>query len=395
MLIEFKVGNFRSFKDVVTLSMVASSDPEHLKTHTVEINDRLRLLRSAAIYGANAGGKSNLFKAMNFMRDFVLNSSKESQFTEPINVESFRLSTETENKPSVFEILFLVDDIRYRYGFEADNECVHHEWLYVVPKTREVTLFTREKNKIKLGSTFKEGKGLESRTRENALFLSVVAQFNGSTARKILEWFYNLRIVSDMDANEYRSFTLSKLNDSEYKKFTEKFLKSAGLGIKEIRIKHRREIEIHTVHQKYDANNQPASDEMFNLADNESGGTLMLFGLSALLYDTVKNGKILVIDELTSRLHPLITEAIIGAFHDYRIASRSQLLFISHDITIFTNRLFRRDQLWFTQKDKYGATDLYSLEEYALHEGASFNKDYVMGKYGGIPRIENIESLFF
>lgn len=427
MLVEFRVGNFLSFKDEVTLSMVASADKEHLATHTVKINNKLSLLRSAAIYGANASGKSNLFNAMAFMRNFVLNSSRESQATEKIAVEKFRLSTETENKPSTFEIVFLMENIRYRYGFQVDEKQVHNEWLFYVPTTREATLFIREKNEIKVGPDFKEGKGLEAKTRENALFLSVAAQFNGKKAKKILEWFDELRIISRIDAERYQAFTISKLTDREYEEFTSKFLRVADLGIKEIqkterplneedlpkeiplKLKSRimtmegsAVIDVEAVHQKYDQQNKPVVDEKFSLFKSESAGTLALFGLSGPIFDTIKKGKVLIVDELTSKLHPLLTQAIIEAFHqshketgsDRVLPSQAQLIFVSHDTGILKNQLFRRDQIWFTQKNEYGATNLYSLEEYSIRKDASFDKDYIMGKYGAVPFISGIESLF-
>jgi AAA15 family ATPase/GTPase len=276
--------------------------------------------------------------------------------------------------------------------------------LFFVPTIREAVLFTRENGEIKLGPDFKEGKGLEKKTRENALFLSVAAQFNGETAKKMLEWFDNLRIIPGIDGDGYHTFTIFKLDDSEYKEFITKFLQEADLGIKEIIKKTTRinEDEINTIHQKYNARNEPVSDEKFSLTGNESAGTLALFGLSAPIYNTMKTGKILVVDELTSKLHPLLTKAIIEAFHLYHfdsgggesMPSKAQLIFVSHDTSILTSQLFRRDQLWFTQKNEYGATDLYSLEEYRIRKDASFNKDYIMGKYGAVPFIGNIESLF-
>ncbi|MCP4217029.1 MAG: ATP-binding protein [bacterium] len=435
MLIEFKVGNFRSFKEIVTLSMVASADKERLETNTFPVDKKLRLIKSAAIYGANASGKSNLFKAMKFMRDWVLKSSAKSS-TEEIPVEQFRLSTETENQPSTFEVVFLIDNIRYRYGFQVDRERVHNEWLYFVPSSREATLFTREGDNIHIGSRFKEGRGLDGKTRPNALFLSVVDQFNGEVSRKILKWFQGLKVISGTSEKTYRFFSVEKLDDEEYKQFITDFLKVADLGIEElvkepraveddefhatlakklfkrssapnvsdkgagdIEIKNINKIEISTVHKKFDENNMPVAEEKFQL-QNESAGTQALFAFAAPIYQTLKEGHILVIDELTSKLHPLLTRALIEFFHQYKCkngdneAVQGQLIFAGHDTNVLTNLFFRRDQIWFTQKDEYGSTDLYSLEEYQVRKDASYNKDYIMGKYGGIPFIGNIDSLF-
>ncbi len=430
MLVEFKVGNFRSFKDIVKFSMVASADKKHGDTHTVKVSDKLTLLKSSVIYGANASGKSNLFKAMAFMRDFVLKSSKESLANEDIDVERFRLSTETDNLPSTFEMIFLIDNIRYRYGFQVDENEVYAEWLFYVPTSREATLFTREKNDFKLGADFKEGKGLRDKTRDNALFLSVVAQFNGEIAQRILDWFDNLKIISNMDGDGFPMFALSRLDENDYKEFASQFLKVADLGIKEIKKTEKpfckedfpkglpkkfidkimsmggdvSSLEVNTLHQKYDNSNKPVVDETFSFFENESAGTLALFGLSAHIYHAIKKGKVLVVDELASQLHPLLTCAIIEAFHQARcksgetgsrtLSSQAQLIFVSHDTSILKNQLFRRDQIWFAQKNEYGATDLYSLEEYRIRNDASFSKDYIMGKYGAVPFIGDIDSLF-
>ena len=426
MLIEFKVGNFLSFKDIVTLSMVASPDKDQVETNTIPVDNKIRLIKSAAVYGANASGKTNLFKAMSFMKSFILKSSKESLSTEEIPVEKFRLSTETENMPSTFEIIFMIDKIRYRYGFQADNERIHSEWLFFVPTVREATLFIRENDKIKLGTHFKEGRGLEDKTRPNALFLSVTDQFNGKVSREVLKWFGNFKIISGIESEGYATFTISKLDDKEYKNFTTKLLKVADLGIKEIKTKsipvkrgdlpddspdklkefflagssEMFQIQIASIHQKYDESNKPISDETFDFIEHESAGTQALFDFSALIYDTLKNGGVLAIDELTSKLHPMLTRAIIKIFHNFgsgkdrKNQSTAQLVFASHDTNILSNQFFRRDQIWFTQKDQFGATDLYSLEEYRIRKDASFNKDYIMGKYGAIPLIGDIESLF-
>jgi AAA15 family ATPase/GTPase len=426
MLIEFKVGNFLSFKEVVTLSMVASSDREHEETNTIPVNDKLKLLKNAVLYGANAGGKSNLIKAIAFMKDFVLSSSKESS-TDKISVKKFRLSTETENEPSTFEITFMIENIRYRYGFQADNEQVHSEWLFYVPTIREATLFTREKDKIKLGEAFKEGKGLESKTRPNALFLSVVDQFNGQTSGKIIKWFSKLIIISGIDDSGLEMRAIEKLKEKKFKDFTKKLLKIADMAIQDIQKEElqidkenlqnlpekmppelkKRLIEnevgiikISTAHQKYDRDNKPVSEEKFDLFENESTGTQALFAFSAPIYDALLNDRILFIDELTSKLHPLLTRALIEIFNNAKQGkngkpgSKGQLIFTCHDTNILTNQFFRRDQIWFTQKDKYGATELYSLDEYKVRKDASFNKDYIMGKYGAIPFIGDIESLF-
>ena len=416
MLVEFSIGNFLSFKDIVTLSMVASSKKEFGDTNLFKINDKLNLLKSTVIYGANASGKSNLFKGMVFARNFILNSSKETQATEDIGVTNFKLSVETENIPSFFEFIFIQEGIRYRYGFQINKKEVCKEWLFYTPKTKEAKLFIREKNTFQCGSSFKESKGLEEKTRENALFLSVVAQFNGEISKKILTWFTYFQVVSGLDDMNFLPYTLKKLEEEAFKDEILRFLKIADLGIENIylikekidlqklpvnlpeRIKSELmegaiEIGVQTSHIKYDKDKKVLSSVKFELERDESKGTQKFFALSAPIIDTLKNGKILVIDELDARLHPLLTKYLIGLFNsNEHNKSNAQLIFVTHDTNLLNRNLFRRDQIWFTEKNREGVTDLYSLVEYKVRKDASFEKDYILGKYGAIPFINELDS---
>ena len=414
MLIEFSVGNYLSVKDIVTFSMVASSIKEHQAINVISAN-RLNLLKSAVIYGANASGKSNLIKAMSFMKEFVFDSAKNLQVTEDIDVEGFKFSTETENKPSYFEIIFVHSGIRYRYGFEVDNVKVCNEWLFFTPKTIEAKLFIREGNKISLGGYFKEGKGLQGKTRDNALFLSVVAQFNGEIAGSVLQWFTNLNIITGRTA-EYMGYTYRKLLDKNHKNRILDLIKLADLDIEDISmetIDFTKEsilkspnlmvlenglviVNMYTQHKKYDENKRFLSFETLNLDENESEGTKKLLCISPYLLESLEQGKVLVIDELDAKLHPLLTRLIIKMFNSTNINSlNAQLIFATHDTTLLNKEFFRRDQIWFTEKDRYGCTDLYSLVEYTLDKekirnDASFGKDYINGKYGAIPYIGDL-----
>jgi len=405
MLIQFKVGNFLSFRDIVTFSMVASPIKEHLTTHVFKANKYFTLLKIGTIYGANASGKSNLFKAMSFMSSFVENSSKDSQAEEEIDVENFRLSTETESKPSTFEMTFIQDSIRYRYGFEVNNFKVESEWLFQAVKQAETKLFQRNGKEYEIGDNFLEGKDLESKTRNNALFLSVVAQFNGKIAISILKWFKNMRVISGLKDN-YAQVSKKLLEENKSKDLFLEFIKMADLGIEDIKFEKKSipelnlksiskksfifeasEVnEIQTLHKKYDQDQQFTEYESFNMNKNESQGTLKLFSLLGPVIESLLNGHVLVIDELDSRLHPLLTNFIIKLFNscEHNIHN-AQLIFNTHDTNLLSNKVFRRDQIWFTEKDKYGASDLYSLVEYKVRNDASYEKDYLLGKYGAIP----------
>ncbi|MDF0554066.1 ATP-binding protein [Kamptonema sp. UHCC 0994] len=423
MLIGFSVGNYKSFKDTVTFTMVASaiaSEDKRLDENNVfRIDAQLSLLKSAAIYGANASGKSNLVAAINFMKSFVLNSSKEGQISEPIDVDRFRLSTQTEKEPSFFEIVFRLDGKIYRYGFEVDTEQVISEWLFYKQKTREVKLFERELDTFsKLTDTFKEGKGVTDKTRNNALFLSVVAQFNGKIAQKILVWFNGLNLISGLNDLGYRTYTIRSFENNQHKDDILGFVKKLDLGIEDIQIEktpinevllpnilpeefrnlirsHEIDVKaIKTLHRKYNDEEQPISNEIFDLNDNESEGTKKLFSLAGPLLDTLKAGKILLIDELDARFHPLITCAIISLFNSKETnPNNAQLIFTTHDTNLLSNKLFRKDQIWFTEKYRQGATHLYSLVEYKISKDASLEKDYIRGKYGAIPFIGDLSRL--
>ena len=443
MLIEFSVANYRSFRDKVTFSMVASS----LKAKNAELNEtnlfsahgRLNLLTSAAIYGANASGKSNLIAAINFMRHFVIHSAniREEEDQAGIEVEPFRLSTETDSEPSFFEVVFVVKERRYRYGFEVTSERVEAEWLYVAPKARESKLFEREADTIEPGEKFRaEGGDLVERTRPSALFLSVCAQFNGKVAREVLGWFRSLGIatgLSDMD-NWMRMFTARMLRDKDSAKEVAALIVRLDLGIDAIRVEKEliptptlppipedapeefRKLEgeyikmtpamdsyfetlnevvdfdarereaVRTVHRKLGNAEQADREELFDLDEHESEGTKKLFSLSGPLVDTLRRGDVLIIDELDARLHPLLTKEIVSLFNDpVRNSKHAQLVFATQDTNLLDNQLLRRDQIWFVEKDRQGASYLYSLAEFRVRNDATYEKDYIHGRYGAIP----------
>ena len=407
MLIGFSVGNYKSFKETVTLSMVASSITEEDKdldeNNVFQINDKLSLLKSAAIYGANASGKSNLIAAINFMKWFVLNSSKETQVSDAIDIEAFRLSTQTEKEPSFFEIVFLLEDKTFRYGFEVNAQEVVSEWLFQADDSEEKMLFERDFD-YRLGD-FPEGEGISRKTRSNALFLSVVAQFNGEISGKILLWFSkNLQLISGLQDTQYREETLESFENDRHRHDIIEFSKKLDLGIADIQIKKYisqktamfgiYEVGVKTVHRKYNADGKQTAIELFDIETHESEGTNKLFALAGLLLDTLRTGKILLIDELDARLHPLITRELICLFNSNETnPHNAQLIFTTHDTNLLSSKTFRKDQIWFTEKDDKGATDLYSLVEYKVGKNASFERDYIMGKYGGIPFIGNFKEL--
>lgn len=404
---------------------IVAKDKKIDENNTFVVDEQLKLLKSAAIYGANASGKSNLAKAISFMKWFMINSSKETQSTELIAVEPFALSTETENQPSLFEIVFILDSKRYRYGFEATQKRIISEWLFYVPTKRETRLFERnylESTYIfNIAKTFKS-KGINEITRHNALFLSVAAQFNVEIAAQILSWLTKkIQIISGLDNINYLDYTINGLApDNVYRKEIIQLIKKLDLGIREIIVKQTEfsldslpehipdELKkslvksgiikditlIKTGHQKFDSQGNYTSVELFDLYEQESEGTQKIVEIAGLLVDTLKNGNILIFDEFDARLHPLISKAIVELFNSQETNyNHAQLIFMTHDTNLLSNKLFRRDQIWFTEKNKYGATDLYSLVEYPIRNDASFETDYIKGKYGAIPFIGNLSQI--
>lgn len=423
MLIEFSVSNYRSFKKKVTFSMVAANivaKDKHLdEANVFAVDDELELLKSAAIYGANASGKSNLGKALSFMKWFMVNSSKETQSTEKIGVERFRLSTETEDKPSLFEIVFLIDKKKYRYGFEVNRDRVISEWLFYVPKQRETKLFERNNHDFIVSKTYKAN-GIQEKTRDNALFLSVSAQFNVKIAEQILAWLTNkLKIISGLRDDNHLIDTVQQcLAEDNNKEEILRLIRKLDLGIDGVEVQQREitsdilpdifpdelkkflvksggsATSIGTLHQKFDSNGHHTSMELFSLEEQESEGTKKVFALGGPLFDTLSNGKVLVIDEFDARLHPLINRAIVDLFNSTDTnPNNAQFIFMTHDTNLLSNKIFRRDQIWFTEKNRQGATDLYSLAEYNIPNDASFESDYIKGKYGAIPYIMNLNNL--
>jgi len=446
MLIEFSVCNYLSIKEPITFSMVASNAVKELENSTESVNNvfwdksnKSKYLKSAVIYGANGSGKSNLLSAIGFYRRFILSSSNDRQADDEIMTIPFLLNTETENKPSSFEMVFVIDTIRFRYGFEATKKTVTSEWLFgfdTESSNKESTYFTRENQNIKVfNKNFKEGKGLENNTRPNALFLSTVAQLNGEVSNKIQNWLKtNINVISGLE-DATTGYTIGRFQDQkEFRRKIINFFKLINLGIEDIKIEETalgnlskispkkkddekiaaliqelqkelkermkkggdtKEISINAFHKKFDEANKLIDTIALDF-ELESKGTQKLFGLLGPWFDTLEKGKILIVDELDSRLHTKLTAELLKIFQSSINTKNAQLIFASHDTNLLRNDLFRRDQIWFTEKDDTGSTDLYSLVEYKINQAtsvrndASFEKDYLIGKYGAIPYFGNI-----
>lgn len=400
MILEFCVTNYMSIKDDLKLSFIATS----LKESTVEPNDLfpvgdtgISLVRSAVIYGANASGKSNVLKAFDFFKRFIISSFKDSQAGEAIEVENFRLNATTAVEPTTMEATFTDGDFIYRYGFEVDNKAVRVEWLYKrasKKRAKEMEVFYRDGNETTVHpkSQLLQELVTKKMVRDNALLLSTAAQFNETTAVNILHWLGDTNILFCSEDEELWKKAIKYLDDDELRRRITAFARYADLGIEDI-TKTGNRIVSH--HRQYDDEGREVNNVSFSFTSNESEGTIKYFSLAYPIIDALDNGKRVIIDELDSKLHPLLVKRIVALFNDPKTnPNGAQLLFTAHDTFLLSAGLFRRDQVWFTQKDSFGATELYSLAEYKVRSTSPFEKEYLLGRYGATPLIGEMEEIF-
>lgn len=431
MLVQLSIRNYKVFKDEVKLTLFASNyDKTTRETENVFEVPKfgLRLLKSAVIYGANASGKTKLIDAVHFMKDFILNSSKESQQGKRISTESFRLNTSMVSKPSMFELVFIYENEIYRYGFETTRKEVVSEWLYHRPNTKEVEIFFREKQNFSVHpKLFKKGNLLvkEKMVRKNALMLSVAAQFNDKLAQKVLSWFEKFHQLSGLHEGGYMGYSMARVNDSKNRIVS--LLKEADIGIEDISIKKmdsanlpdempdklkeliRKKMEedsslefmegVKTFHTVFDENNKPIQLEEFNLDEEESSGTMKFFALIGPILSALENGETLFMDEIDSKLHPNLVCKLIALFNSVEANPKNaQLIFNTHNTNLLSAEIFRRDQIWFIQKDRFGVASLYSLASFRTDEGGrktdNFEEKYLQGRYGGVPVLGSFSRVF-
>lgn len=424
MVEEFSFGNFWSFKDIQTLNMTAakikSKNTKLDHINVFPINDDLNGLKTKAIYGANASGKSNVIKALVTFIRIIKDSAKEERALSLI--DSFQLSTETESKPTFFQLIFRIGKIRYRYGFEADDESVKSEWLFSTPNKREQALFIREgKSIIEISQThFEEGviyqklfeNSEEQIFTETSLFISHLYPTGiGKISKHVVKSISSISIISGLGHQGMYGIAGDSLSDSTKKKFILNFLKKADIGINDldtieitnenlpgnIEDEVKKDLKkgkiIISTRTKYNAELKSDGKSDFSFGMQESEGTRKMFELSPFIYKSVKEGTPLFIDEFDSRFHPLLTKKIVELYNSVE-NKNAQLIFTTHDTNLLSADLLRRDQIDFVEKDKYGASHLYSLVEIkGVRNDASFEKDYIQGKYGAIPFLGDFTNL--
>jgi AAA15 family ATPase/GTPase len=409
MLLDFWVKNFKSFKDETRFSMEASSLREAWslpKAAFIEPAENMKILPVAAIYGANASGKSNLFLAMMAMRWYIQTSLARENILNKIPVEPFRLSSDTKEGPTEFEISFLKDNRQFRYGFVANSDIVLEEWLWVKElkkRNKEKEVFYREKDSFSYHpQLFSKGKVMQDSelVKNSVLLLTLGYQLNDETARSAMEWFVRFNTLTGNRDHEYKDFSYQQIQEkTEIEKEMQELIRLADIGIKNLStgiVMDRPSVFTH--HDVYDEKGDVVGEYMFILDSQQSEGTQKFFHLLGPILYSLKNGNVLFVDEMDTKLHPNLMEKMVELFQDQRInTNRAQLIFTTHNTNLMDARLLRRDQVWITEKDRFGATRLYSIAEYRTEKGKARNKEaietnYIEGKYGGVPFLGNWEN---
>jgi uncharacterized protein len=424
MLIDFKVTNFRSIREEQTLSLVASNYEKDLPDCVIERDlpglSGVKFLRGAAIYGANASGKSNVLEAVRFLANFVRKSATKIQPGESTQTEPFKLDQTSITQPSKFEITFVAEDVRYLFGLSLTTQRVIEEYLVAYPKGLPQRWYHRTYDQQQQTYTwarpatgFKRDKSLEEKTRENSTFLSVAPQFNHPQLTPVFNWFQtNFHFIQlsadggfgpDLTAKQLaipdhynRILTLLKnadigvssakavrepINIEEYTKlFSKDALRKWNL---EERLANSEKIEIQLSH-KVDGMDLVSLD----FESEESAGTRRFFSLIGPWLNMLDNSKTVFIDEIETSLHPLLIRELLKLlFSAENNPKGSQVVFTTHNPILLDTTLMRRDQIWFTEKSSTGATHLYPLTDYQPRKDEALVKGYLSGRYGGIPFI--------
>lgn len=424
MLVEFSVSNYGSILERQTLNMVASSyfkELESLNTFVADEKDAgTRLLRSAVLYGPNASGKSTLIRALKFLEEQVLNSQKESQAGDEIDVTPFKLMAASRHADSELEITFVEEGVRYDYGFRCNRQRFTEEWLFAYPLGRVQKWFHRvldtesAKDVYKFSPMFLGGQQRHiwaKHTRPNALFFSTAIQLNNVQLKPPFDWFAQRLQIIDSVHGLSPTYTKHKcLKDEKDRAKIVQFMNSADLSIADIQMKEsifsidslpkdmpvevserilkdlagKKLLEHSFIHRDIETQEMIEFEE-----DEESDGTRALFAFAGPWLDVIENERVLVVDELDTSLHPLLVHHLVKRLHHE--GTKAQLLFTTHDTTLLSQKLLRRDQIWFMEKGAHCATRLYPLSDFSPRDNEAIERGYLNGRYGGIPFLKELD----
>lgn len=405
MLIRFSFKNFKSFKNENCLDMEATSLKEH--EYNVAKTDNGEYLKVSAIYGANASGKTNVLQAFDYMKKRILvtDDSKKNSPIDEENIYSFMIN----NDPIALEVEILAKNNKiYKYGFEVLKDTIISEWLFEKRVNKFYAIFERENNNVSMKpNKISDLVNIDERT----LFLNIFSKIdrNNEDFSNVYDWFVNSMYL-DLGNPNFERFinnrvSLKILSDENYKKELLKFIKTFDSGIEGIKTtpdsieavkSNNGIIDIEVIHR---GENGELKALPFYL---ESNGTRKMFHLFDFFMDALKNGMVLFVDELDAKLHPLLTRYIINLFHNSDTnKSNGQLIYSTHDTVNLNKETFRRDEIWFAEKDKDGISEIYALSDYILEDDknvgkkvrndATYNKDYLTGRYGAIPVLEEFD----
>lgn len=405
MLIRFSFKNFKSFKNENCLDMEATSLKEH--EYNVAKTENGEYLKVSAIYGANASGKTNVLQAFDYMKKRILVSddSKKNSPIDEENIYSFMIN----NAPIALEVEILAKNNKiYKYGFEVLKDTIISEWLFEKRVNKFYAIFERENNNVSMKpNRISDLVNIDERT----LFLNIYSKIdrNNEDFSNVYDWFVNSMYL-DLGNPNFERFinnrvSLKILSDENYKKELLKFIKTFDSGIEGIRTtpdsieavkSNNGIIDIEVLHR---GENGELKTLPFYL---ESNGTRKMFHLFDFFMDALKNGMVLFVDELDAKLHPLLTRYIINLFHNSQTnIGNGQLIYSTHDTVNLNKETFRRDEIWFAEKDKDGISEIYALSDYILEDDknagkkvrndATYNKDYLTGRYGAIPVLEEFD----
>lgn len=435
MLIQYKFQNFLSFNSEQTLSLVASTSTKerHDDTHVIDVNafGIESLLKSVAIFGANASGKSNFTGSLGILKYLVLRTLGSITSDRIQGVIPFFIKDDPFDVPTEFEVAFIQEGKSYRYGLAISEGVVAEEWLYWTKDTRETLLFHRTAQRVEFNQrSFAEAKPFVSslegggfqveKTKPTVPFVSVISSFNGVRSNQVTEWFRRLQIVSGTTDDGVKDFTTDLFQQNpEFKSWALKILASVQIQdievveedgrVPDALLQHEQlAVAVSSLDTFIKANNikHKRIDVIKSRSGNqnrlykfpfvaESEGTRKLLYLLGPLYQTIRNGDVLVIDEFDNKFHTLLSEFLITLYNREN-CNRSQLILTCHDTNLLDKRIFRRDQIWFVEKNNNHESELFSLLEYREHytrKEDSYSRDYLAGKYGAIPLFESANSL--
>ncbi len=414
MLLQFSVSNYGSIKNEVLFSLVPSADTEH--PENIIASAKYKASSIAAIYGANASGKSTLFKAMTSSIIYIRGSNV-LQVGQKIPVVPFKFCDNYASVPSEFEYTFIADNgKKYIYGFSATMDKVLEEYLYVFNSNKPSMLFERHGNDYKFPRAEKGNlQPLVKMNTDNKLFLSTATMWNATCTAVPFQWFSEkIDTQTNIDTLQEQALEAYRVDKEDNVRFVQKLMRQADINISDVEVETREISGDESVIPGFDGfviNNQiikpqakyrteirtghvvvdEGTEKEYKLSlQEESLGTIQLFYFAPILKKTLETGKVLVIDEIDRSLHPFIVRYLVNLFRNSNINSHgSQLIFTTHETTLLSLDIFRRDQIYFTEKDaQTGITDLYSLDDCAVRKGENIEKGYLLGRYGAIPYLQ-------